>query len=57
MKKVVTILIMLFSILIFNSCTDETVELKDRIENEKQIELQLVDPSDDGTIDDEDIME
>lgn len=44
MKKVVTVLAVVFGLAIFTSCTDESTELEERIEFENK--LQLIDKSD-----------
>ena len=49
MKKVVTILVSVFSMIVLTNCTDQSAKLEERIEFEH--ELQLVDPKNDGTID------
>jgi hypothetical protein len=45
MKKLSLIFVLLFSLSFFNSCTPEAL-------NEESTEIQVVDPDDDGTIDD-----
>ncbi len=52
MKKVATILVCVFSLIVLTNCTDQSTKLEERIEFEH--ELQLVDPKNDGTIDSED---
>ena len=42
MKKVITILAVVFCTIVLTSCTDASTELNERIENEKRIELQLI---------------
>ena len=57
MKKVLLVLAIGFGALFFNSCTDNIEEIENSNEKQQQRVLQLVDPSDDGTIDDGDITE
>lgn len=52
MKKVVTVLVCVFSMVILTSCIDQNNELEERIQIEN--ELQLIDPEDNGEIDEED---
>ena len=57
MKKVLLVLAIGFGVLFFNSCTDNIEEIENRNEKQQQRVLRLVDPSDDGTIEDGDITE
>ncbi len=52
MKKVALILMVVCNVVLLTGCTDQSKELEERIEIEN--EQQLVDPSNNGTIDDDD---
>lgn len=55
MKKVVTMLVCVLGMIVLTNCTDQSTKLQERIEFED--ELQLVDPKEDGTTVDGDILE